>query len=111
MNLVVLGCAISSPVPDLSRADAARIVSSAPEFSRYAKLEAVERLDHADSMDSVTFGTFSFVYLNSSPEAMPIKAKVDFRYHEGRWYLNEFDYGCPNDCHFVWVFDGPTKHQ
>ena len=103
-------CAVR--IPDLSFSDAASIISRAPEFNRYARLSRVESLDHAkDSMDSVTFGKFTFQYLNAPDGAPPIEASVDFRYHEGKWYLNQFDYGCPRDCHFVKVYDGPDKRK
>jgi hypothetical protein len=97
-------------VPDLPLAEAARIISRAPEFSRYARLVKVEAVYHMkDSMDSVSDGSFTFLYLNSPPDATPIKAEADFRYMEGKWYLNGFDYGCPGDCHMVNVCDGPDK--
>jgi hypothetical protein len=99
-------------VPGLSFSDAARIISQAPEFNRYASLIKVERLDHAkDSMDSVTFGTFTFQYLSAPPNTPPIEARVDFRYHVDRWRLNQFDYRCPRDCHVVNVYDGPDKNK
>jgi hypothetical protein len=99
-------------VPDLSFSDAAEIISRAPEFNRYARLLKIERLDHAKaSMGSMTFGKFTFQYLNVPPDARPVEARVDFRYHEGKWYLSQFDYGCPRDCHLVYVFDGPNKRQ
>lgn len=62
-------------------------------------------------MDYVSYGKFTFRYLNSPPGSPPIKADADFRYHEGKWYLNGFDYGCPGDCHFVDVHDGPDKKK
>ncbi len=99
-------------VPDLTLSRASGIITQAPEFNRYARLVRVERLDHAkDSMDFVTFGKFTFQYLNAPHDTPPIRADVDFRYHEGKWYLNQFDYGCPHDCHFVYVFDGPDKRK
>jgi hypothetical protein len=110
--LVLAGCGVLAPIPDLSEAEAARLISGAPEFSQYARLVAVQRLHHSkDSMSDDTMGAFSFVYLHSSSDQSAIEAGVDFRYHEGRWYLNEFDYGCPRDCHFVEVYDGPEKHR
>jgi hypothetical protein len=97
-------------VPDLPLAEAAKIISRAPEFNRYARLVKVEAVDHMkDSMDGVSYGQFTFLYLNSPSDAPPIKAQADFRYIEGKWYLNGFDYGCPKDCHFVDIFDGPDK--
>ena len=97
-------------VPDLSFSGAGEIISRAPEFNHYARLSQVERLVHEkDSGDSVTFGKFTFQYLNAPVDATLIEASVDFRYHEGKWYLNEFNYGCPRDCHFVNVYDGPTR--
>jgi hypothetical protein len=49
----------------------------------------------------------SFLYLNSPPDAPVIKANAEFRYHERKWYLNGFDYGCPTDCHTVNIYDDP----
>jgi hypothetical protein len=99
-------------VPDLSPSDAVSLISRAPEFNRYARLVKVESIHHQkDSMEGVSFGTFAFLYLNSPADAPLIEATVDFRYHEGKWYLNQFDYGCPHDCHFVYVYDGPEKHH
>jgi hypothetical protein len=109
---VILASCIITRVPNLPASDASKILSRAPEFNRYAKLLKVERVDHMkDSMDSVSYGYFTFVYLNSPPDAPPIKGQADFRYIEGRWYLNGFDYGCPTDCHFVNICDGPNKKR
>ena len=81
-------------VPDLSFSDAGEIISRAPEFNHYARLSQVERLVHEkDSGDSVTFGKFTFQYLNAPVDATLIEASVDFRYHEGKLCLNTFDCG------------------
>jgi hypothetical protein len=99
-------------IPDLSSTDAADIILRASEFNRYARLVQVESIHHAKkSMDFVSFGRFTFRYLNSPADAPPIEANADFRYHEGKWYLNQFDYGCPRDCHIVDVNDGPDKRK
>jgi hypothetical protein len=109
ISVIAASCYIYR-IPDLSSAAAADIVSRAPEFNRYARLVKVESVHHAkDSMDGVSFGKFTFLYLNSPSEASLIEATADFRYHEGKWYLNEFAYGCPADCHVVNVYDGPRK--
>ena len=71
--------------PDLRRADAAKIISRTPEFSGYARLLSVERIDHLkESMASVSYGVFTFAYLNSPPDAEPIKGWADFRYWDGQ---------------------------
>ncbi len=104
-------CSLLRP-PDLSIGEAAKIISAAPEFSRYALLVNVERVDHLKrSMDTVSYGDFTFRYPDQPSDAPTIKAKADFRYIEGKWYLNEFFYGgCPGtDCHSVNVCDGPDK--
>ena len=109
---VLTGCATHETVPDLSRTQAARIISAAPEFNRYARLVEVSRLNHpTDSLNFDTTGGFSFVYLNSPADTQPIQASVEFQYHEGNWYLNQFWYGCPHDCRTVYVYDGPQKHR
>ena len=35
----------------------------------------------------------------------------EIHFIEGKWYLNGFDYGCPKDCHFVNISDGPDKRR
>ena len=105
-------------IPDLPRPEAAKIISSTPEFNRYARLLNIERVDHLkDSMDSVSYGLFTFIPLNSAPDASPIKGWADFRYRDREWYLNQFDYGCDHrgldptmratDCHSVNVYNPP----
>ena len=88
---VALACGIALScymvrVPDLPLTEAAKIISRAPEFNRYARLAKVEAVDHMKpSMDSVSHGQFTFLYLNSPSDAPPIKAQADFRYIEGKW--------------------------
>lgn len=106
------GCDITR-TPDLTVSEAAKLISRAPEFYRYARLTRVERVDHLkDSMDSVSYGLFTFVQLASpSTAAVPIKGWADFRYWDREWHLNQFDYGCDHsaldpamraaDCHIV----------
>jgi hypothetical protein len=70
-------------------------------------------------MDSVSYGFFTFEYLNSLQNAPPIKGWADFRYWDGKWQLNQFDYGCDHsaldstmrvtDCHLVDVYNPPAK--
>ncbi len=97
-------------IPDLAPVKAAALIKGAPEFSRYAALVNVGSIRHMkDSMAFVSYGEFSFRYLNSPPDAAPIKAKADFRYWEGSWHLNQFDYGCPADCHIVNVYNELPK--
>ena len=99
-------------VPDLPPGKAANLISQAPEFKRYARLVKVEQIFHQkDSMNEVSNGQFTFQYLNSPADAAPIKANADFRYWEATWHLNEFDYGCPSDCHTVDVYNEPPKND
>ena len=113
------GCSIIS-VPDLTVPEASILISRTPEFNRYARLLNVRSVLHLkDSMDSVSYGLFTFVYLNSPPDTPPIKGWADFRYWEGKWQLNQFDYGCNHsgldpamqatDCHSVDVYKPPSK--
>src|SRR5512143_4167271 len=82
-------------IPDLHPSEAAKIISHAPEFNRYARLLNVERVHHLkDSMDTVSYGTFTFIHLNAAPGVSPIKGWADFRYRDGAWHLIQFDYGC-----------------
>ena len=47
-------------IPDLSLAEAAKIISQAPEFNRYARLVNVESVKHMkDSLESVSYGEFT----------------------------------------------------
>src|SRR5581483_6104822 len=102
---VLVGLALSVAVvhqlaiPDLHSNKAAELIKAAPEFNRYAVLVNIVSIDHLkDSMASVSYGAFMFRYLNSPVDTPPIQAKADFRYWEGSWHLNQFDYGCPADC-------------
>jgi hypothetical protein len=96
--------------PDLSRSEAAAIISACPMFNQYARLLSVDSLNHAKgSMAFATFGTFTFAYLNSPADANPIHATAEFQYHDSKWHLDRFDYGCPKDCHSVDVHDGPQR--
>ena len=107
-------------IPDLSASEASLLISRAPEFNRYARLLKVERVYHQkDSMDSVSYGLFTFAYLNSASDAPPIKGWADFRYWDREWHLNQFDYGCDHSgldptmratqCHSVDVYIPPPK--
>jgi hypothetical protein len=99
-------------VPDLQQQRAADLLSRAPEFNRYARLGKVESLVHLkNSMDVVSTGTFTFVYLISSGRQMPIKARADFRYWQHSWHLTSFDYACPSDCHIVDIDNGLGKSE
>ena len=110
--LVLAGCPGPIPIPDLPRSEAARIISRALEFNRYARLLTIERVYHLkDSMETVSYGIFTFVYLNAASGTPPIKGFADFRYTDRGWHLNQFDYGCDHslldseprlaDCHTV----------
>jgi hypothetical protein len=108
-------------IPDLPRSEAAKIISNAPEFNRRARLLSVERVLHLkDSMDSVSYGLFTFIHLNSAPDTPPIKGWADFRYSDREWRLIQFDYGCNHrgldatmqgtmDCQSVDVDNPPKK--
>ena len=70
-------------------------------------------------MDSVSYGFFTFAYLNSPSDAPPIKAFADFRYWDREWHLVGFDYGCDHsalypemrdgDCRSVTCYNAPPK--
>ncbi len=97
-------------VPDLPPVKAADLISQAPEFNRYARLVKVEEIFHEkNSMNEASNGQFTFKYLNSPADAAPIKANADFRYWDATWHLNQFDYGCPSDCHIVDVYNDLPK--
>ena len=111
---LLIGIAViyyATHVPDLQQERAADLISRAPEFNRYARLVGIESLVHfKDSQDQISAGTFTFVYVSSSHQ-QPITAKADFRYWEGAWHLNQFDYGCPSDCHIVDIDNGLGKSE
>jgi hypothetical protein len=101
---------VATCVPDLPTARAADLISRAPEFSTYSHLVKVAEIFRAKgSMDSAAYGTFTFRYLNSVADAPSIKANADFRFWDGKWHLNQFDWGCPSDCHVVDVHNDPPK--
>jgi hypothetical protein len=108
--LVIAGLitACRAKIPDLSETEAADIISREPKFNHYARLVKVESVFHAKgSMNFASTGKFTFVYLDPSAGTGSMLADVEFRYQKGKWYLNRFDYGCPSDCHFIYVYDGP----
>jgi hypothetical protein len=107
-SIAFTGCRAS--IPDLSAAEAAEIISREPKFNQYARIGEVQELFHAKKpMDFAETGKFTFRYLTAGPDSAPVLADVQFRYHEGKWYLHQFDYGCPNECHFIYVYDGPAR--
>jgi hypothetical protein len=116
---IAAGCSIVR-IPDLTVSEATRLISRASEFNRYARVIKVERVDHLkDSMDSVSFGFFTFVQLDSPSTATPIKGWADFRYWDREWHLNQFDYGCDHsalkpgaraeECHIVDCYNPPPR--
>ena len=74
-------------IPDLSQARAPELISGAPEFNRYARLVKMEGIAHGKgSMNSMSYGSFTFRYLNSPADAPPIHAEwVDFQYWDRTW--------------------------
>jgi hypothetical protein len=107
---LITAVACRARIPDLSETDAAAIISAEPKFNTYARVVKVESLLHVQgSMNFVSTGKFTFVYLDPSTGTTPVLADVEFRYQQGNWYLNRFDYGCPNECHFIYVYDGPRS--
>jgi hypothetical protein len=109
--LVIGMAAIYYPthVPDLQQERAANLISRAPEFNRYARLVRIEPLVHfKDSQDQMSAGTFTFVSVSSSHQ-QPITAKADFRYWDGAWHLNLFEYGCPSETVWGRASDGDGR--
>jgi hypothetical protein len=107
-------------IPDLTLTEASMLISRAPEFNQYARLRKVERVDHLrGSLDSVSYGLFTFLQFDSPSDAPLIKGWADFRYWDGKWHLAEFDYGCDHsgldptmratNCHSVGVYNAPPK--
>jgi len=110
---VVLGLATIwyvSHIPDLPPAKAAELIEQAPEFNRYARLVKVQNLWHyKGSMHTMSEGEFTFQYLNAPAGELPIRAKADFRYWEGAWHLNEFEYGSQSEWRRVGIADNSPK--
>jgi hypothetical protein len=65
------------------------MISHAPEFNRYAQLQAVEATAReGDSLaDCCYYGYFTFRYMNAPSDATPIKAQAQLRYYDGVWHL------------------------
>src|SRR5579871_2010247 len=105
----ILAFYYSDHVPDLPATKAADLVTHAPEFSAQARLVRVEDLYHLKgSQNGMAEGHFIFQPSNAAG-ATPIEARADFRYWDGAWHLNQFDYGCPADCHTVDVHKKPPR--
>ncbi len=107
-------CCKAVRVPDLPRDEAARLISQAPEFNKYARLVSVGDLNHpGDSMEHSTDGPFTFRYLKSPADAPPIQASAQFAYWNDTWHLSNFSYGCPgvhlDDCRNISVHNDPPK--
>ena len=106
----------ATEVPDLPSDEAAKLLSQAPEFNRYARLVSVGALNHpGDSMQGMAEGEFTFRYLNAPSKSAPIQADAQFSYWDGAWHLGQFSYGCPgvhlDDCRIVHVYNDPPKEQ
>jgi hypothetical protein len=107
---VITAAGCRATIPDLSETEAAAIISREPKFNQYARIVKFESLFHAKgSMNFASTGKFTFVYLDPSAGTGPVLADAEFRYQSGKWYLNRFDYGCPAECHFIYVYDGPAR--
>src|SRR5437016_3785008 len=113
LAIIVLSLGACASSPDLTPQVAAQLISQAPEFNCCARLVNVESLTRqADSLaDCCCYGFFNFRYLGAPADTPTIKACADFRYWDGTWHLNAFDYGCNHsaltrgttatDCHSV----------
>jgi hypothetical protein len=62
-------------------------------------------------MKTVSYGSFSFNYVDAPPDATPIKARADFRYGDGKWELNEFGYRSAMNYQSVVVYKEPPKEH
>lgn len=99
-------------VSNLPVSDAERLISQAPEFHRYARLIRVGSIYQGkDSMKRRADGNFSFNYLDRPGNSPAISGRAAFFYSRGAWYLGDFDYGCPDDCHSVQVYIEPEDHS
>ncbi len=97
-------------VPDLPVTKPADLVTHTPEFNGQARLVRIEEVYHLQgSLNGMSDGHFTFQPSNARVGTTPIKAQADFRYWDGAWHLNRFDYGCPADCHIVNVYNKPPR--
>ena len=106
------GC--HSRPPDITQSKAAELIERAPEFNQYARLVKIGRIVHAThSAETISEGDFTFRHLDAPADVPPIQGNADFRYWDGTWHLNQFEYGCRgvqlDDCHIVHVYNDPPK--
>src|SRR5262252_7884402 len=86
---LISAVACRANIPDLSETEAAAIISAEPKFNTYARMVKVESLFHAQgSMNFASTGKFTFVFLDPSAGSGPVLADAEFRYQQGKWYLN-----------------------
>ena len=90
--------------PDLSRSQAASIISRTPEFNQSRTLVTVTSTTRcADSMAEVCY-TVKFQF-RSGPNI--VEASSQFGYWAHRWHMTSFDYGNPPNIETVTIKSDP----
>jgi hypothetical protein len=109
--LLTLMTACKPVSPNLTTAEAAELISQAPEFNRYAQLLTMDSAARdGDSMaDCCYHGYFTFRHLNAEFGVPPIRAYAEFRYYDAVWHVSDFSYGCPAKCKSVNVGNPALK--
>ena len=100
--------------PDLTTAQAAKLIAGAAEFKGLGHLVAVARTSReGDSLaECCYYAYFSFRNIDAPAGSQAIQGSAQFRYHGGAWHLFEFDYGCPGfRCKTAWVEDDSVDRK
>jgi len=80
--------------PELTRADAAALISGARQFNESRLLVSVDSVGcGSDSDSSVCWGGFTFEQSVSAGGQKVVKASAQFGYWKGKWHLRSFRYG------------------
>lgn len=86
----LLGC--FSAVPELSRSEAAALISQSPQFSEAHLLVSVDGIARGPQSQQ-KFTLAAFTLQNKSAKNRNIPATAQFNYWRGQWRLDSFAYG------------------
>jgi hypothetical protein len=100
--LIVIPFAAGCGSPDLTRSEAGQIIARTPEFNATRKLINVKSTTRgADSLDYCCY-TAEFIFEFTVPVpstrisvGTSVDAVGEFRYWDGKWHLQSFDYKAP----------------
>ena len=99
--------------PPLTVTQAEKVIAQTPEFIESRQLIAVtdlwdtgrtssHRYDHCCYTGLFTF-RFTKTRLNTTQHGEAIEARAEFRYFDGKWHLQTFNYGQPPNVEIVWI--------